>query len=116
MYYALTQIGINLTNSLTMMIYCKSFKYASITEKKFSESDIINFSQVDSERMTDLGFQLASLLVTPIQIIGGIVLMYWFIGISFLSGIGVMLLTILITFFLSKFMVRYNNGILKTKD
>jgi len=36
MNFSFTQMGINLTNSLTMMIYCKSFKYASIAEKRFS--------------------------------------------------------------------------------
>jgi hypothetical protein len=116
MFYRFSQMGINLTNSLTMMIYCKSFKYASNAEKQFSESDIINFSQVDAERMTDMGFQMASLLLTPLQIVAGIAMMHWFIGISFLAGIGVMLLMIGFTFFLMKYYVRYNEAVLKIKD
>jgi membrane protein YdbS with pleckstrin-like domain len=99
-----------------MMIYCKSFKYASNAEKQFSESDIINFSQVDAEKMTDMGFQMACLLLTPLQIVAGIAMMYWFIGISFLAGIGVMLLMIGFTFFLMKYVVKYNEAVLKVKD
>lgn len=116
MMYRFTILGINLTNSLTMMIYCKSLKYASVAEKEFSESDIINYSQVDAERMTYMGYQLAALLVAPIQIIVGVLLMYFFIGVSFVSGIVTMLVMIICTFFLSKKAVALNEQVLKAKD
>jgi hypothetical protein len=41
-------MGINMTNSLTMLIYNKSLRYASISEKAFTESEIVNYSQVDA--------------------------------------------------------------------
>jgi len=63
-----------------------------------------------------MGYQLACVLITPLQMVVGIVMMYWFIGISFISGIVVMILTIALTFFLTKFIVRYNEGVLKAKD
>lgn len=63
---------------------------------------------MDAQRMTYMGFQLASLLFTPIQVAIGIFLMYNFIGISFLSGFGVMIMTMSITFFLIKASVKFN--------
>jgi len=38
LFYRFAQIGINLSNSLTMMVYCKSLKYPSLAEKEFSEA------------------------------------------------------------------------------
>jgi len=58
--------------------------------------------------MTYMGFQLAALLFAPLQVAIGIFLMYSFIGVSFLSGIGVMLITMLITYFLIKVSVKLN--------
>lgn len=58
--------------------------------------------------MTYMGFQLSALLFAPLQVGIGIFLMYNFIGISFLSGIGVMLVTMLFTYFLIKVSVKVN--------
>jgi ABC-type bacteriocin/lantibiotic exporter with double-glycine peptidase domain len=66
--------------------------------------------------MSGLGYQAAALLMAPLQIIIGIIMMYWFIGVSFVTGIIVMALMIACTFFTSKFSIRYNEQLLKVKD
>lgn len=66
--------------------------------------------------MTYMGFQLSALIFTPLQVIIGIWLMYNFIGISFLSGIAVMILTITLTFVFSKISIKANENVLKAKD
>ncbi len=76
--------------------------------KKYSVSEIINYSQVDAQRMTYMGFQLTALIFTPIQVVVGLWLMYNFIGVSFLSGVGVMILTILMTFVCAKISIKAN--------
>lgn len=48
MNFKFGQMGLNLTNSITLLIYNKSLKYPSSSEKIFSESEIINYSQVDA--------------------------------------------------------------------
>lgn len=116
MNYKFGQIGLNMTNSITMLIYNKALKYPSSSEKLFSESDIINYSQVDAERMTYMGFQLAAVILCPLEIVIGIILMYKFVGVSFLSGIGAMVLSIALTFFVGKKSIVYNDEVLKVKD
>jgi len=106
--YNFTKFGINITNNLTLLIFTKSLKYQSIAEKTFTESDIINYSQVDAERLVSTGFQLSAVLTAPPQIIIGLVMMYYYIGISFLAGIGVMLVTIILTYITSKRSYKYN--------
>jgi len=58
--------------------------------------------------MTYMGFQLAALVFTPFEVIIGLWLMYNFIGISFVSGIAVMLITVSCTFIFSKLSIKAN--------
>ena len=58
--------------------------------------------------MTYMGFQLTALIFAPIQVLIGLWLMYSFIGISFLSGVGVILVTIGFTFVFSKISIKAN--------
>lgn len=66
--------------------------------------------------MTYMGFQLVALLYTPIQIIIGLVLLYIYIGISFLAGMGVMIVLMLFTLVFSKVVSKNNDKLLKAKD
>lgn len=63
-----------------------------------------------------MGFQLVALLYTPIQIIIGLVLLYMYIGISFLAGMGVMIVLMLFTLVFSKVVSKNNDKLLKAKD
>lgn len=78
--------------------------------------EIINYSQVDAQRMTNMGVQLTSVLYTPIQIVIGVWLMYSYIGVSFAFGMGTMILMIAVTFFLAKKISKVNEETLKRKD
>lgn len=115
-YYNFGILGYNLSNTLSLLLYEKSLKHPVLCLKKYSVSEIINYSQVDAQRMTYMGFQLTALIFTPLQVILGLWLMYNFIGISFLSGIGVMILTITLTFVFSKISIKANENVLKAKD
>lgn len=116
MNYQLSILGINLSSNLSLLIYNKSLRISLLLQKQFSSSDIINYSQVDSERMTYFGNQLSSLLSTPIQLVIGIVIMWFFIGISFLAGLITTVIMIWITFIVSKYTIKYNSEVLKAKD
>ena len=63
-----------------------------------------------------MGWQLVAILMCPLQIIIGIIMMYNFVGISFLSGIGAIILSIGLTFLVSKKYIVYNDDVLKVKD
>lgn len=109
-------LGFNLSNTLSLLVYNKSLKHPLITEKKFAIADIINYSQVDAQRMTYMGFQMVALLFTPIQISIGLYLLYVFIGPSFLVGTGVMILLMCFTLLFSKVASKFNDQLLKAKD
>jgi ABC-type bacteriocin/lantibiotic exporter with double-glycine peptidase domain len=79
-------------------------------------SEIINYSQVDAQRMTNMGVQLTSVLYTPLQILIGVWLMYSYIGFSFLFGMGTMVVMIAATFLLAKKISKVNEQTLQCKD
>jgi ABC-type multidrug transport system fused ATPase/permease subunit len=116
LYYRFAIFGFNLSNTLSLLIFQKSLKYPALCEKNYSKSDIINYSQVDAQRMTSMGVQLTSVLYTPLQIVIGVWLMYTYIGYSFSAGMGTMILIIAFTFFVAKQIAKVNSVTLKCKD
>jgi len=66
--------------------------------------------------MTGIGYQLSGVIFCPFQIVVALVLLYSYIGISFLVGTGVLLFIMLITFILTSILKRLNNKLLKAKD
>lgn len=116
LYYKFAVLGFNLSNTLSLIIYDKALKYPALCEKKYSISEIVNYSQVDAQRMTNMGTQLTSALYTPIQIIIGVGLMYQYIGISFASGMSAMILMIGMTFVIAKKISKVNENTLNAKD
>jgi hypothetical protein len=108
LYYKFAILGFNLATTLSLLLYEKSLKYPSLCEKKYSIPEIINYSQVDAQRMTNMGVQLTSVLYTPIQIVIGVWLMYSYIGVSFVFGMGTMIVMIAVTFLLAKKISKVN--------
>ena len=109
-------LGFNISNTLSLMIYKKSLVHPLITEKEFGVSDIINFSQVDAQRMTYMGYQLVALIFTPFQVVVGLYLLYSYIGVATFVGLGVMILMMLFTLAFTKVAASANDELLKAKD
>jgi len=63
-----------------------------------------------------MGYHLAAFVYGPMQIIGGLAIMYSFIGISFFSGLAVIILLFFMSYLLSNKMIKYNKSILSAKD
>ena len=113
-YFAI--LGFNISNTLSLMIYKKSLAHPLITLKEFSVSDIINLSQVDSQRMTYMGYQLTSLIFTPFQIVAALILLYIYIGYVTFVGVGIMIIMMLFTLIFTKLAAMANDKLLTAKD
>lgn len=66
--------------------------------------------------MSSGGSELATIITAIPQIVVGVILMYHFIGISFLAGTGVLIITTSLTYVSSRRSYRFNREILKKKD
>lgn len=115
-FFRFAIFGYNLSNTLSLLLFNKALKHPLLTEKEYSTSDIVNYSQVDAQRMTYMGFQLTAIIFCPIQIVIGLLLLYIYIGISFLVGTGVMIIMMLLAFIFSKIFSKANDKLLKAKD
>ena len=116
LFYHFALLGYNVSNGLSMCIFNKALKYPTLCSKEFQLSELINYSQVDAQRLTFLGFYTSAVIFFPIQLGIGIYLMYSFIGLSFLAGIGVILLMALFILINSKLNAKANEKLLKAKD
>jgi hypothetical protein len=63
-----------------------------------------------------MGYHLSAFLYGPMQILGGLGIMYYFVGISFFSGLTAIVLLFMGSYFVSKMIIKYNDLILKAKD
>lgn len=116
LFYHFTVLGYNVTNGLSLCVFNKALKYPTLCSKEFQLSELINYSQVDAQRMTYLGFYTSAVIFFPIQLGVGIYLMYNFIGVSFLAGIGVILIMSVFILINSKLNAKANEKLLKAKD
>lgn len=66
--------------------------------------------------MTYAGYQLSSFFYGPIQIIFALVMMYFKVKTSFLSGVAVLLLVIIFNYFISKRINKLNDKVFDAKD
>ena len=101
---------------MSLLIYRKALKYPVLTNKLYTISDIINYSQVDAGRISSIGIQMTSIFTSPLQIVIGLLLLYYYIGISFLVGTGVLLVLLILTFYFSSVYEKVNDDLLKAKD
>ena len=66
--------------------------------------------------MTGLGHQVTTLFHAPLIIIIGLVTMYFVLGLTFLSAIGVMLTIMVTSYFITKVNKKLNDRTMKAKD
>jgi ATP-binding cassette subfamily C (CFTR/MRP) protein 2 len=114
--YFFIMLGYNVSNGLSLCIYNKALKYPTLCSKEFPLSKLINLSQVDANRLEQLGFYCNAIIFFPIQLAVGMFLMYRFIGVAFLAGIAVILIMGLFIFINSKLMLKTNDKLLVSKD
>ena len=63
------QLGSKCSAALIALIYNKSLKISSATNKKFSQGEIVNFIQVDAKKMILFAWRLPSISRLPILLI-----------------------------------------------
>lgn len=101
MKYRFNSLGVKLSTHLNLLIYHKSLNYSMVGNKGFSESDIIGYSQVDTDNMMYVGSRLAYFVFGIIEIFAGFGLLYWFVGLAFIAGVVILVFVSLLTFIIS---------------
>lgn len=95
-------MGIRTSNAINGLIYEKSLKFSLIRSVEHSQGSLVNHLQVDSATLFYLGMGVGGTIVLPFTLGIGIYFMWAAVGISFLSGIGVLIVVSGINYILSK--------------
>jgi len=104
--YYTRMTGSKATNALSALIFNKSLRVSSCTNKQFDLGQIVNFVQIDAVKMQFLTGQAPMILRLPFVIGICFVVLFAYLGLSFLSGIAIFLITFGTNFALSRCQAR----------
>ena len=114
-FYA-TMTGCISTNAMIAMIYDKTFKISSATNKKFSQGQLVNFVQVDALKLQFLSTQAPMVMQLPILIIVCFVFLFYYLQWSFIAGAVVFVITFLVNTCVSRKSARLQKKYMPCQD
>jgi len=104
--YYTRMTGSKATNALSALIFNKSLKVSQATNKQFALGQIVNFVQVDAVKMQLLTAQAPMVLRLPFVIAVCFIVLFAYLGLSFLSGVCIFVVTFFTNLWLSRIQAR----------
>ena len=108
--------GVKAANAVAALIYDKVTKSSIFMKNQISEGEILNYIQVDSEKLNFLFTSLPSIIIIPINISVSFYALFSLFGISFLVGIAILIIMVLIIWLVQYFYLKNTKIVLKKKD
>ena len=109
-------VGVRASNALTAIIYDKHAKISNATNKSFESGQIVNFVQVDAQRLLWICLQLAELVQVPYVIGISFAFFFYYFGIYFFAGLGVFAVALLFNMALGLWYNKAEKVYLRRKD
>lgn len=114
--FLLEVLGVKLRSSLIGLVYSKTLSISLIRSKDHSIGSIVNLYEIDCEKVEKMITLLKDLFVIPIQILIGIGIIYYLVGLSFLAGLAMMGLVSLSTYLVSAKIHVVQEKLMASKD
>ena len=92
--FLVSLIGSKTVIQINSLIYDKILRVATYNKSKFSEGELINFMQIDSEKFGEFLADCPSTLILPFQVGFYVYLLFQYFGYSFLFGLAGLLVMI----------------------
>ena len=108
--------GVKAANAVAALIYDKVTKSSIFMKNQISEGEILNYIQVDSEKLNFLFTSLPSIIIIPINIAVSFYALFSLFGISFLVGVAILIIMVLIIWLVQYFYLKHTKIMLKKKD
>ena len=109
-------LGVKAANAVTALIYDKVTKTSIFIKSQISEGEILNFIQVDSEKLNFLFTSLPKILTVPFNLLVSFYALFLFFGKSFIFGLIVLFIMILIIWYIQYRYLLNTKEMLKKKD
>ncbi|CAD8141597.1 unnamed protein product [Paramecium octaurelia] len=115
-FYMLRKLGYDQHSAVSVSVMKKTLNVSFQSNKQYKTGEIMNIMQVDLQRILQFNIAVASVIFLPFQIGISFYLLFDFIGISCLAGLGVMILGLLINFLLGRWGWRLQKQVMVAKD
>lgn len=109
-------IGSKTILQINALIYDKLLKVATYNKGNYSEGELVNYIQIDSEKFGDFISDSPKTLIFPFQLIFYVYLLFQYFGPSFLFGFGCLLMMIFVLWCLQKKKLKLQKQYMKAKD
>lgn len=96
--------------------YNKSLRLSTASRAQYSQGEIMNLMEVDSQKFQDITSYLQTIWSGPFQIIGSLILPWQQLNWATLSGVAVMIVMIPFTRFISRKLAGIQRELMKVKD
>ncbi|XP_070569620.1 ATP-binding cassette sub-family C member 10-like [Ptychodera flava] len=114
--YLINKLSLQARAALVTSIYQKTLSVGATTLSKFSTGEIVNFMSTDVDRVRNFGVSFHAFWSLPFQVGIAFYLLHRQIGLSFLVGIGVMVVLVPINYCLAMKIGSLNQGMMSAKD
>ena len=101
---------------LNSLIYNKILLIGPKSKSQFTEGEITNFLQIDSQTLAEMLRWLPMVMLLPLQFVGFIYLLFQYFGATFLFGLGTMLFIFIILGFLQSKYSKLESEHMEAKD
>ena len=115
-FYLCFRTGLRLRSSCVTMVYNKSLRLSTASRAQYSQGEIMNLMEVDSQKFQDITSYLQTIWSGPFQIIGSLILLWQQLNWATLSGVAVMIVMIPFTRFISRKLAGIQRELMKVKD
>lgn len=99
--------GYRNTNALIAMILGKQAKISAATNKQFTSGEMINFVQVDCNKLVWMIGYLSEVTTFPFILIFNTIILFYYLGWAFMTAIFIFAVTFGINYYVGKRMAKF---------
>jgi len=114
--YYQVKVGARAQNMLVAMIYRKHSKISDATNKEFEQGEIVNFVQVDSDRIFWLCYSVSSISRVPFVFLLAFGAFFYYYKWTFLSGFVVIILAVITQTITGVYLSKIQKRLMEAKD
>lgn len=89
-------IGLRACNALKAEVYTKHARLSNATNKQFESGQIINFIQVDAERLYSLFWNFSELVQVPVVLSVSFTFAFYIYGVDFFVAMAIFLFAVVV--------------------
>ena len=114
--FLVSVIGSKTILQINALIYDKLLHVATYNKSSFSEGELVNYIQIDSEKFGDFLSDSPKTIIFPFQLVFYVTLLFQYFGPSFLFGLGCLIGMLFLLWCLQKKKLRLQKLYMKAKD